>query len=935
MAVGGTIVIRTELDERQTLRSLNTLEREARNTATDIEQSFNRVDSEIDVEINVDDSQVDEANRRIERLDSDVGVDVNVDDSQIDEANRQIQNLNTTATVRVEVDDDSLQGISETVSEVAGSADLSDGAGIGAGALAGAGVGALGAVALAGAGVAAAAAAAGVGAGLGKSVSVVNEFTEAENILASMTGKAGTELEKLSDVANGMYLGNYGENVQEMANLTGTIANATGLAGNELQTFVQRAVEAQEIFDLPMSESILGAKTLMTQFGYSASQAFSLMAQGAKQGLNQNEDLGSQLAEFSVYYKQLGYSGEEMMNMLANATKAGVYQLDYPNTAIQEFGIKTKDNSEAVADAFTKMGFNSKEMFARFAQDGEIAQQASFEVIDALKNMDDKVLQNELAVTLFGTKWEDAGMKAIFALTDINGTITDTKDEMDGLADIRFDDVFSLLASLGRKIEFEVFKPIGESLEPLIKNAIAGLDEMVNSGAIDDMISILTDFFGSEIVAQIMEDLNQFGISTLEVFNQLATELKPVFEDLSLVISDIIQEVSQLFSENSEQMISIIVQTLALLVPIFSQIAILTLEMVSQMLPLLLQAMVELLPLISDIILTLLPYAVQIIEMLIPIIIEVLESILPGIIELLKTLIPWILNVAEIILTVLIGNLSLLFPVIETIIKYLGSLVNAFNAVLQFIEDVFTIGWEQAWNNLEKAMWRIFFNIQEDGIECLFTLCDNWINGVTNLVNKINEIFGTNIKAPEVDLSSAKQAIRNSLTAMKKEYLGGAVLPQSQFTPPGWTGTISEFQNRTYKKQYNDDFVPPGLREALDKLDGMSNKDFLKQYNDDFMRPGYMGLQEDYKNHMDKVTSQGLYAGERANNITPTNSNFTYPQSSNSSSSSSSSGSGGSGGGGNAGIIHVYLNLDGQIIYDKVVDLNEMHTIATGVNLLA
>ena len=50
---------------------------------------------------------------------------------------------------------------------------------------------------------------------------------------------------------------------------------------------------------------------------------------------------------------------------------------------------------------------NADEMTKRFAAGGESAEEAFFEVVNALNNMDDPIAKNTAAVNLFGTQFED------------------------------------------------------------------------------------------------------------------------------------------------------------------------------------------------------------------------------------------------------------------------------------------------------------------------------------------------------------------------------------------------------------------------------------------------------------------------------------------------------------------------------------------------
>ena len=62
-------------------------------------------------------------------------------------------------------------------------------------------------------------------------------------------------------------------------------------------------------------------------------------------------------------------------------------------------------------------------------------------VLKALYEMDDEVEQNAAGVALFGTKWEDLGKDGVKALMDTNGELGDTKQTLDDIKKVKYDDI--------------------------------------------------------------------------------------------------------------------------------------------------------------------------------------------------------------------------------------------------------------------------------------------------------------------------------------------------------------------------------------------------------------------------------------------------------------------------------------------------------------
>jgi phage-related minor tail protein len=99
--------------------------------------------------------------------------------------------------------------------------------------------------------------------------------------------------------------------------------------------------------------------------------------------------------------------------------------------AMKEFQIRTIDGSESTKTAFSAIGLNADSMAQKFAAGGETAQGAFNETINALLGMQDPIAQNQAGVALFGTKFEDVGLKGISAFQGINVEAGNAKGAMD------------------------------------------------------------------------------------------------------------------------------------------------------------------------------------------------------------------------------------------------------------------------------------------------------------------------------------------------------------------------------------------------------------------------------------------------------------------------------------------------------------------------
>lgn len=304
----------------------------------------------------------------------------------------------------------------------------------------------------------------------GYAVKLSTEFDQAFNLLIARTGASSDEFDSLNTAMENVYKNNFGESIEDVAQSMATVQVNTKLSGEELQSVTQYALLLRDTFEFDVNESTRTAKMLMDQFGISGEQAYNLIAQGAQSGLDKNGDLLDTINEYAVHFEQLGISADEMFNMLVNGAESGTFSVDKLGDAVKEFGIRVKDGT--ANNAFKELGLDVDATAEKFARGGEGAKQALQDVTTALFEMDDPLKQNQLGVELFGTMWEDLGVDGVKALMNLEGEVSKSKDALNEINQLKYDDIGSALQGLGRTIETDVVLPLGEQLQPVVEETI-------------------------------------------------------------------------------------------------------------------------------------------------------------------------------------------------------------------------------------------------------------------------------------------------------------------------------------------------------------------------------------------------------------------------------------------------------------------------------
>lgn len=322
--------------------------------------------------------------------------------------------------------------------------------------------------------VAGAIGAAGVAAG-----TTANDIDKATNTFIAKTGESADSAEEFEDAMTSIYNGNYGESFDDISESMATVKTALGDIGtDELEKVTTDALILRDTFDMDVNESIRAVNSMMDQFGITADEAYSLIAQGAQNGLNQNDDLLDTVNEYSVQFKNAGYSAEDMFNMLANGVDAGTWSVDKLGDAVKEFNIRASDGTvgETIKDNAKAFGLTREEAKS-LAAEVETGSVGSYQKLaETLRSVDDDTKRYQLGVELFGTMWEDLGEEAVLAMLDTKGEISTTKDALDEINAVKYDDLGSALQGIGRNLQTSLAEPIKNEVMPAVNEFIADVD---------------------------------------------------------------------------------------------------------------------------------------------------------------------------------------------------------------------------------------------------------------------------------------------------------------------------------------------------------------------------------------------------------------------------------------------------------------------------
>ena len=472
--------------------------------------------------------------------------------------------------------------------------------------------------------------------------------------------------------------------------------------------------------EFEVNESVRAANSLMDQFGLNGEQAYNLIAQGAQNGLNQNGDMLDVLNEYSVQFAQMGYDAEDMFNMLANGAESGTWSIDKLGDAAKEFNIRMSDGT--AEKAIKQLGLNVDEINKKYAAGGKSAQGATKEIIAALQGVENENERYLLGQQLMGTMWEDLGEDAVLALLDTQGAISNTKDALAEINEIKYDDLGSMFEGLKRNFE-TLLLPLGNALIPLIMQVVQVIQDnmpMIES-VIATLTPVITDLF-SNLIPPLMELISTLLPPIVDVINSVLPMLNQFLSALMPIIMQII-----------ETALPILVELINMLLPPI-------MEIVNMILPILAQLLQPILALLQPVI-DLLNPIIQLCMALITPLLSLLNVVLPPLTKVIQFLVEVVLVGMQIAFQTVANIISNVVNVAVTYVKDQFELMkNNFSNVIEFVKNVFTGNWRAAFENVKNILSNIFqsmINVVKTPVNAIIGFINGMISGITGGINAV------------------------------------------------------------------------------------------------------------------------------------------------------------------------------------------------------
>lgn len=380
----------------------------------------------------------------------------------------------------------------------------------------------------------------------------------------------------VSRLANQLVAEGYSDDINEVAEAMIRVQNVMGAEGMDddmLQRMTRNAIAFSKNTGADVNETIRGIGKMMVNFGIDADYAWDLMARGAQMGLDQTDELGDNMAEYSQVFGQAGFTASETFEMLQNGLDNGAYNLDKVNDLIKEMAISLTDGR--FEDNIGMFSQGTQDLFHQWKNGGATQSQVIHAMIGDFGNMENQYDALNKAGTIWSALGEDNSLQVIKSLSNTTMAYENVEGAQDAMNNAMSNttgmDAFkSSLRAVGNEI--------GISLNPMFGKAADAITNFTEKilPKIEPALKKMWEYAGP-----ILEKLGGYLSTSFEIASDImSTVVKYVSEELIPILMPKIQElgdklgglfdkISKFWDEHGETILSGLSFWLEKLTPLF------------------------------------------------------------------------------------------------------------------------------------------------------------------------------------------------------------------------------------------------------------------------------------------------------------------------------------------------------------------------------
>ncbi|ANW96751.1 hypothetical protein AXE80_10895 [Wenyingzhuangia fucanilytica] len=262
------------------------------------------------------------------------------------------------------------------------------------------------------------------------------------NNLKKHIGSTGTALIGLASVGSVIALGKQVYNTtQEVIELRHETKLLTDLFGKPLDNAVAKTKALADTFGTDYKENLLAANAITEAYQVDYIKALEVIEKGYLAGANISGDMLDQLEEYAPLMREVNLPLEDFVGLLTQAKKEGVFS-DKGLDTIKEGMLRIREGVDGAKDGLEGLGINSDEVYKKL-------QTGSINYLDVMKLISQRLGEvgdqspevGAAIANIFGGAGEDASLRYLKALKDIDTNINNLIDSTDEITQLRQEEI--------------------------------------------------------------------------------------------------------------------------------------------------------------------------------------------------------------------------------------------------------------------------------------------------------------------------------------------------------------------------------------------------------------------------------------------------------------------------------------------------------------
>jgi len=317
----------------------------------------------------------------------------------------------------------------------------------------------------------------------GKAFDVASDIDAATDQIGASLGLSATKAKAYGQTIKDVYANNFGNSIEDVGAAIENVAKQLKLTAADpaLKTMTENAFRLRDVFGTEVNESVDAAKTLMDNFGISGQEAFDLIAEGYRVGLDRSGDFLDTIGEYSVQFAEGGASAVEFFSALDTGLQGGMLGTDKAADAFKEFRVRIADGSATTATALEQIGLSAETITTGLSSGALTVKDAWDLVQKALLATQDPVAQMQAGVGLIGTQFEDLGAKVVLGM-DLTEDWADGGVRSINELDSKYTNLGSAVEGFWRKFEVGI-APAGELMLDFVNENMPAFSAAVDIAA--------------------------------------------------------------------------------------------------------------------------------------------------------------------------------------------------------------------------------------------------------------------------------------------------------------------------------------------------------------------------------------------------------------------------------------------------------------------